>query len=86
MKYPEDFKNRVKKAYPDDKKLNEWLDKGKIIVGSYLEHHSSTVISVPIDKILEAISLEDLKKEAKEAKEKVELYEEWRELYLNSTN
>ena len=35
MFYPEDFKNRVKKAYPNWDELHRRLDEGDVFVGCY---------------------------------------------------
>jgi len=69
MFYPKPFKERVKKAYPNWKKLHLLMDRGDILVGRYLYD------SLP----------ETHNKRGKlfcEAKEKDEIFTEWRELFL----
>lgn len=75
MFYPEDFKNRVKKAYPNWDELHRRLDEGDVFVGRYLDDSSSTEIS--FETILSATSLEELKNEARVGQEKVAIYNEW---------
>ncbi|MBD8922208.1 hypothetical protein EGR52_02140 [bacterium] len=75
MFYPEDFKNRVKKAYPNYDELHRRLDEGDVFVGRYLDDSSSTRIS--FETILSATSLEKLKNEARVGQEKVAIYNEW---------
>lgn len=75
MFYPEDFKNRVKKAYPNWDELHRRLDEGDDFVGHYLDDSTSTGIS--FETILSATSLEELKNEARVGQEKVAIYNEW---------
>ncbi len=79
MFYPEDFKTRVKKAYPNWEDLHRRLDSGDVFVGRYLDDNSTTSLS--LDTILNATSLEKLQEKARTAQEKVELYREWSNLY-----
>ena len=79
MFYPEDFKTRVKKAYPNCEELHLGLDSGDVFIGRYLDDSSPTSLS--LDTILNATSLEELQEKARLAQEKVELYCEWSKLY-----
>lgn len=79
MFYPEDFKNRVKKAFPTWYELHRRLDSEDVLVGRYLDDNSPTAF--PFSTILTATSLEELQEKAKAAQEKVELYHEWFNLY-----
>ena len=79
MFYPEDFKNRVKKAFPTWDELHRRLDSGDVFVGRYLDDNSPTALS--LNTILTATSLEELQENAKAAQEKVELYHDWCNLY-----
>lgn len=79
MFYPEDFKTRVKNAYPNWEGLHRRLDSGDCFVGRFLDDSSSTTIS--LDTVLAATSLEELQNKAKAEQEKVELYKEWSKLY-----
>lgn len=78
MFYPEEFKARVKKAYPKWKDLHQRLDNGDTYVGNYLKD-STKVVS--LDTILNATSLKKLQDTARDAQEKVKLYCEWKKLY-----
>lgn len=79
MFYPEDFKTRVKNAYPNWEELHRRLDSGDYFVGCYLDDSSSSAISLAT--VLAATSLEELQNKAKAEQEKVELYNEWCKLY-----
>ncbi len=79
MFYPENFKNRVKKVYPDWDELHLGLDNGYEIVGRYLNDASHETISV--EAVLAATSLEELKKIAEAIKVKKELFREWNQLF-----
>ncbi len=80
MFYPEAFKNRVKKVYPNWDELHRRLDSGDEFVGRYLDD-SSHSSSISIATILAATSLEELQEKAKVAQAKKELYNEWSKLY-----
>lgn len=69
MFYPQDFKNRIKKAYPELKLLHQKLDEGDSLVYRYLQsinclpcvlHLHPGALSVAT--VLEGTSLEELKK------------------------
>lgn len=79
MFYPEDFKNRVKKAYPDFDELHRRLDNGDVFVGLFLKDDPYPPIS--FDAILAATSLEELQEKAKIALERMDLACEWEKLY-----
>ena len=80
MFYPEDFKARVRKAYPDWQLIQEKLDNGSTFVGRLLDDNRSTGLS--FETILSATSLEELQDKARAEKEKDDLYAEWSKLYL----
>lgn len=75
MFYPEDFKNRVKKAFPTWERMHQKLDSGDAIVGRYLCNNADDVISTKT--ILAATSLEELQDKARAMEERGELYSEW---------
>ena len=86
MFYPEDFKARVKKAYPTYDLIHQKIENGEDFpVGIRLQE---IVVSqnFSIKKILEAVSLEDLQDEAREVQEKVDLYFEWEKLFHQQEN
>lgn len=80
MFYPTDFKNRVKKTYPNWDELHRGLDNGDVFVGRYL-NDSSYPASISLNTILAATSLEELQEMAKVLQAKVDLYNEWSQLY-----
>lgn len=84
MFYPEDFKSRVKKAYPNFEKLHRSLDNGDEIVGRLLDD-GSYPSTISLDTILAATSLEELQEKAKAIKVKLNLYNEWCDI-VNSQN
>lgn len=75
MNYPEDFVKRVKKAYPDWKRLHKALDSGSCMVGKYLS--DNTCDSISLEKILKAKDLKKLQNVAELALERNMLYTEW---------
>lgn len=79
MNYPKEFVEKVKKVYPNWKRLHEALDAGSYMVGRYL--CDSTCDSVSLEKILDADNIEDLKETAKLASERNSVYTEWCKLY-----
>lgn len=82
MFYTEEFRERVKKAYPNSKFLNKMLDNNELGVGYFLREHSQP--TVHIDEIFKAKSLEQVQQLAEVAKERSVLHKVWRDLYLNT--
>lgn len=82
MVYSEDFKKRVKELYPNYTSLHEALDEGSKMVGMLL---GTPFKHMPISKILEATSLEELQEEARILQKKVDLYHEWNSMYQAET-
>lgn len=74
MIYPEKFKAKVKKMYPDWKFIHNALDSGSALVPRYL--YDSCSQGVSIERVLAATSLEELQDFAKVEKEKWALYNE----------
>lgn len=79
MRYPKQFVERVKTAYPDFDKLHQALDAGSEWVGRYLDDSAPT--GMPLKTILEAKSLDSLQAQAQMMQEKVNLYSEWGQMY-----
>lgn len=79
MFYPEDFKSRVKKAYPNWYELHMRLEDGEVFVGGCLKNNYHKTIS--INAVLTATSLEELQEKVKPEKEKEILFQEWCKLY-----
>lgn len=75
MSYTRDLINEVKELYPTDYKMHELAESGNVFLGRYLDDSSSS--SMNIDKILLATSLDELQKEARLMKRKVQLYRKW---------
>jgi hypothetical protein len=79
MIYSEDFKQRVKVAYPTCEHLHALLDEGNLFLGRYLGEGSRDSLSV--DLVLAATSLEELQGWARQLQEKKALYREWYNAY-----
>lgn len=79
MFYPTEFKEKVKKAFPNWDELHRSLDEGDVFVGRYLDDNCTTSLS--INTIMAATSLKELQDKARTELEKVELYNEWSRLY-----
>lgn len=75
MAYTKDLIDEVKELYPTSSEMIKHAENGSIWLGRYLDDSSPT--SLPLEKILLATSLEELQKEARIAKRKVELYKKW---------
>lgn len=83
MFYPNDFKERVKKLYPDNKELHSALDTGDVSVGNLLQETYPydkmflTISPIPaVHSLIEfALNLEDLKTAVHTAKN--HLFQEW---------
>lgn len=82
MHYPEDFKEKVRKVYPDKFDLHRRLDQDDFSAGAYLSGLRPKRIT--LDTILAATSLEELQEKARVEKERYELWEEWRRLFDES--
>lgn len=86
MIYPEDFKNRMLKAYPNSLEVTEYLkvsnEENLLMLCHFLQENSSNKIS--IDFILEANSLEELQKIAKIEKERCLLHQEALKLFYST--
>jgi hypothetical protein len=75
MAYTRELINEVKELYPNDHKMHELAENGNVFLGRYLDDSCSTGMS--IDKILLAVSLDELQAEARKMKRKVLLYQKW---------
>lgn len=75
MAYTRELINEVKELYPGDHKMHELAENGNVFLGRYLDDSCSTGMS--IDKILLAVSLDELQTEARKMKRKVILYQKW---------
>jgi len=73
--YTQDLIREVKELFPNSTAMHQLAEAGEAFLGRYLDDSSSTGMS--IDKILLAISLDELQKEARLMKRKVELYKKW---------
>ena len=79
MKFPEEFKKRVLKAYPGDKQIEYYLNLESESLGLYIDTTAYRGFSA--DTILAATSLRELKAKAVKQKEREEVYAEFRKLY-----
>ena len=75
MAYTKELIDEVKALYPTSAQMIEHAESGNAWLGRYLDDSSPT--GIPLDRILLATSLEDLQKEARLGKRKVELYKKW---------
>jgi hypothetical protein len=75
MAYTRELINEVKELFPNEQKMHELAESGNAFLGRYLDDCCLSAIS--IDKILLAVSLDDLQKEARQMKRKVNLYRKW---------
>lgn len=75
MAYTKELIDEVKALYPTSTQMIEHAENGSVWLGRYLDDSSPT--GIPLDRILLATSLEDLQKEARLSKRKVELYKKW---------
>ena len=78
MKYPQSFKDKCKRVFPDWYDLHKLVEDGHSIVGRYLDDSSNSSISAKT--VMAAKSLDELKDLARKEIEKAELYSEWWEL------
>jgi len=75
MAYTQELIDEVKALYPDSKEMITHAESGSVWLGRYLDDSSPSGIG--IDKILLATSLEELQREARNAKRKIALYKKW---------
>lgn len=79
MEYPKEFIEAVKKCYPNSNEIISLAQKGSTMLGRWLDDSCSD--SLPIDLILRATSLGELKTIATKAKEKVDIKNWWNNIY-----
>ena len=79
MFYPQDFKNRVKRAYPELELLHQRLDEGDDFAYRYLQSIKCLPCvlylhpgALSVDTVLEGTSLEELKKRSIDEKTAIE--------------
>ena len=75
MIYPKEFSDEVKKAFPDWIRLHNLLNEGSFLVGRALDDNRET--GIPLDEVINATSLDDLKIEALKAQKINYLYHKW---------
>lgn len=73
--YTKELIDEVKELYPNSTEMIKHAESGSVWLGRYLDDSSPTGIS--LDRILLATSLDELQKEARISKRKVELYKKW---------
>jgi hypothetical protein len=73
--YTKELIKQVKELYPNNETIHNLADSGNEFLGRYLDDSAS--VSINIDTILLATSLEELQKLAREQKKKVNLYRLW---------
>jgi len=75
MAYTKELIDEVKALYPNSIEMINHAENGSVWLGRHLDDSSPTGIS--LDRILLATSLDELQKEARLAKRKVDLYKNW---------
>jgi len=73
--YSEKLIKEVKECYPNYEKIHQLADEGSVWLGRYL--YDSCDVGIPIDRVLTALTLEELQTEARLAKRKVNCYRMW---------
>lgn len=80
MIYPEEFKERVKKAYPEARRLHEALEnQDNDLVSVFLTYNCSSAVKA--ERILECNSLGEVRNLAWEALERQNIYQRYLELH-----
>jgi hypothetical protein len=75
MSYSKRLINAVKNTYPNEPDLHQMAEEGNLYLGRYLDDYCST--SIPLDTVLKATSLEQLKKIAQEQVKRLKVYHMW---------
>ena len=75
MAYSEKLIKAVKEAYPDYPRIHELADQGSVWLGMYLDN--SAPKGIPINTVLEARSLKELKTLAKQYRKQHDVYDMW---------
>ncbi|MFA5207345.1 MAG: hypothetical protein WC428_01695 [Candidatus Paceibacterota bacterium] len=73
--YTPELIREVKELYPNSPEIHKLADSGNAFLGRYLDDSSPS--GFPIDKILLATSLDEIQKEARMMKRKIDLYQKW---------
>jgi hypothetical protein len=73
--YSAELIREVKELYPNSSEMHQLAENGGAFLGRYLDDSSPS--GFPIDKILLATSLDEIQKEARIMKRKVDLYRKW---------
>jgi len=73
--YSDKLIKEVKECYPEYKEIHRLADTGSVWLGRYLDDSSSG--SIGVDRILTALSLEELQDIARREKRKVNVYKMW---------
>ena len=82
MNYPEAFKKRCLRFYPGDRRIKSLVEKNSFLLGEELKKKMPSKISNSlILNTKTAEEIERLKKQAKVAKQKIRLYNDWYRLY-----
>lgn len=75
--YSEALKKEVRSCHRNNPKIQSLLEDGSIWLGAYLA--DSCLRGLPFDMVLEARTLDALKKAARLEKRRVDCYKKWRE-------
>lgn len=75
MAYSQQLIDDVKELYPDSPEMHKLADSGNAFLGRYLDDSSPT--GMQIDTVLLATNLDELQKQARDMKRRVQLYKRW---------
>jgi hypothetical protein len=75
MAYSQELIDEVKELFPNSSEMIRLAEEGNVFLGRYLDDSSPNFIS--INEILLATSLDELQKEARIRKRKIDLYKKW---------
>lgn len=75
MAYTQELINEVKELFPNSHEMIRLAEEGNVFLGRYLDDSSPNFIG--INEILLATSLDELQKEARTRKRKLDLYKKW---------
>lgn len=73
--YSEKLIKEVKECYPDCKKIHQMVKGGDVLLGRYLDDCCDG--GIPLNTILAAVTLEELKEKARLEKRKLNCYKMW---------
>jgi len=79
MKYPEEFKERCLKLYPNNKRIKSLVEKGSFLLGKELKKRIPDKISTSLIESVKTV--EEVESLKRLVKQKISLYNDWSKLY-----